>query len=280
MSEPNGLSQALALFSPIHKDGYKFVAIAAAATVVAFLISTILGLIFVLATAGLIFFFRDPERMVPGRDGLVLAPADGVIISVGTVTPPSELGLGSDSKTRVSIFLSVLDVHVIRTPVAGRVEASVYRPGQYLNAASPQAPTLNEYQGFVIETKDALQIGAVLVAGTVARRIVPSVGQGDSVTAGREGGPHPLRQPGRYLPSAFGFGFRWRRPAHHRGRDRHRRFGVAGAQAHFPAYLSRHSLLPAGVPVLAEFLSQNREPILGNSAGGAQFAFPLEAKRE
>ncbi len=188
MSEPNGLSQALALFSPIHKDGYKFVAGAAAATVVAFLISTTLGLLFVVATAGLIFFFRDPERMVPGRDGLVLAPADGVIISVGTVTPPGELGLGSDPKTRVSIFLSVLDVHVIRTPVAGRIDASVYRPGQYLNAASPQAPALNEYQGFVIETKDALQIGAVLVAGTVARRIVPEVGQGDSVTAGQRVG--------------------------------------------------------------------------------------------
>jgi phosphatidylserine decarboxylase len=185
MSEPNGFSQALALFSPIHKDGYKFVAAAAAATVVAFLIATILGLIFVFVTIALVYFFRDPERMVPARDGLILAPADGAIISVGTVTPPSELGLGSDPKTRVSIFLTVLDVHVVRTPVAGRIEASVYRPGQFLNAASPDAPALNEYQGFVIETKDGQHIGAVLVAGTVARRIVPEVGQGDSVTAGQ-----------------------------------------------------------------------------------------------
>jgi phosphatidylserine decarboxylase len=188
VSEPNGLSQALALFSPIHKDGYKFVAGAAAAAVVAFLVSTTLGLLFVALTAALIFFFRDPERMVPGRDGLVLAPADGTIISVGTVTPPGELGLGSDPKTRVSIFLNVLDVHVIRTPVAGSIEASVYRPGQFLNAASPQAPALNEYQGFVIETKDATRVGAVLVAGTVARRIVPEVGQGDTVTAGQRVG--------------------------------------------------------------------------------------------
>ena len=188
MSDANAFSQTLALFSPIHKDGYKFVAAAAAATVVAFLISTILGLIFVFVTAALVFFFRDPERMVPARDGLVLAPADGSIISVGTVTPPSELGLGSDPKTRVSIFLTVLDVHVIRTPVAGRIEASVYRPGEFLNAASPDAPAKNEYQGFVIETKDAQHIGAVLVAGTVARRIVPEVGQGDSLSAGQRVG--------------------------------------------------------------------------------------------
>jgi phosphatidylserine decarboxylase len=184
VSEPNGLSQALAMFSPIHKEGYKFVAAAAAAAVVAFLISTSLGLFFAFATAALIYFFRDPERMVPGRDGLVLAPADGLIISVVTVAPPAELGLGSDTLTRISIFLSVLDVHVIRTPVAGQIEESVYRPGQYLNAASPQAPALNEYHGFVVETKDT-RIGAVLVAGTVARRIVPSVEKGDTITAGQ-----------------------------------------------------------------------------------------------
>ncbi len=184
MSEPNGLSQALAMFSPIHKEGYKFVAAAAAVAVVAFLVSTTLGLLCVFATAALIYFFRDPERMVPARDSLVVAPADGVIISIGAVAPPSELGLGSDPKTRVSIFLSLFDVHVIRTPIAGQIEASVYRPGQYLNAASPQAPALNEYQGFVIEAKDT-QIGAVLVAGTVARRIVPTVAQGDTLTAGQ-----------------------------------------------------------------------------------------------
>ena len=184
MSEPNGLSQALAMFSPIHKEGYKFVAAAATAAVVAFLISTSLGLVFAFATAALIYFFRDPERMVPGRDGLVLAPADGVIISVVTVAPPPELELGSYPRTRISIFLSVMDVHVIRTPVAGQIEASVYRPGQYLNAASPQAPALNEYHGFVVEAKD-VRIGAVLVAGTVARRIVPSVEKGDTLTAGQ-----------------------------------------------------------------------------------------------
>ena len=205
MPEPNGFSQALALFSPIHKDGYKFVAVAAALTVAAFLLSSTLGLLFALATAALIFFFRDPERMVPSRDGLVVAPADGTIVSVSSAAPPAELGLGSDPKTRISIFLSLLDVHVIRTPVSGRIETSFYRPGQYLNAASPQAPALNECHGFAIETKDALRCGAVLVAGTVARRIVTGVGQGDTVAQGQRIGI--IRFGSRvdvYLPASIG----------------------------------------------------------------------------
>ena len=120
MSEPNGLSQALALFSPIYKDGYKFVAIAAAATIVAFLFSGTLGLACVFATLALVFFFRDPQRVVPVRDGLVVAPADGTVIGIGNAVPPPELGLGSEPQSRVSIFLSVFDVHVIRAPVSGR----------------------------------------------------------------------------------------------------------------------------------------------------------------
>ncbi len=184
MSDPNALSQALALFSPIHKDGYKFVAGAAAITVVAFLLSGILGLLGTGATLALAFFFRDPQRTVPARDGLVIAPADGTVIGIETAAPPPELGLGADPLTRVSIFLSLLDVHVIRAPVSGRIETSAYRPGLHRNAAAPEAPAENERHGFSIESKDALRIGTVLVAGAAARRIVTSVGQGDSVAAG------------------------------------------------------------------------------------------------
>lgn len=184
MSDPNALSQALALFSPIHKDGYKFVAGAAAITVVAFLLSSTLGLLGTGATLALAFFFRDPQRTVPARDGLVIAPADGTVIGIVNAAPPPELGLGSDPMTRVSIFLSVLDVHVIRAPVSGRIETSAYRPGQHRNAAAAEAPAENEQHGFSIETKEALRIGTVLVAGTVARRIVTGVGQGDSIAAG------------------------------------------------------------------------------------------------
>jgi phosphatidylserine decarboxylase len=203
VSDPNGLSQALALLPPIHKDGYKFVAAGAAATILAFLISGTLGFLGLAATIALALFFRDPRRTVPARDGLVLAPADGTVISIGNAAPPAELGLGSAPQTRVSIFLSLFDVHVVRTPVSGRIETSFYRPGQHRNAAASEAPAENECHGFTIETKDALRIGAVLVAGTVARRIITGAGQGDSVTAGERIGI--IRFGSRvdiYLPSS------------------------------------------------------------------------------
>jgi phosphatidylserine decarboxylase len=205
VSEPNALSQTLALFSPIHKDGYKFVAIAAGITIVAFLISSVLGLAGAAATLALAFFFRDPARMVPVREGLAVAPADGTVIAIRNVPAPAGLGLGSEERTCVSIFLSLLDAHVIRSPVAGRIEASFYRPGEHLNAASPRAPEDNECHGFAIETKEALHVGTVLIAGTVARRIVTSAGEGDTVTAGERIGL--IRFGSRvdvYLPSSQG----------------------------------------------------------------------------
>ncbi len=184
MTEPNALSQFLALFTPIHKDGYKFVGVAAAVTVVAFLLSSTLGLLGVVAIAALAFFFRDPVRVVPTQDGLVVSPADGTVISVETMPPPDELGLGSDPQTRVSIFLSLLDVHVNRAPISGRVASSIYKPGEHHNAAAPEASRENERHSFVIEAKGATRIGVVLVSGAAARRIVTNVKQGDSVSAG------------------------------------------------------------------------------------------------
>jgi len=184
VSPPLAISQIRALFAPIHRDGYKFVAAAAAATVAAFLISNTLGLLGSAVTVLLAFFFRDPERVVPVRDGLVIAAADGTLIAVDLVPPPAELRLGSAPMRRVSTFLSLLDVHVVRAPVSGRLGAAFYRPGEHHNAASPKAPAENERFGIAIETKNAAQIGAVLVAGTVARRIMPSVNEGDEVCAG------------------------------------------------------------------------------------------------
>jgi phosphatidylserine decarboxylase len=182
--EPNGLSQALALFSPMHKDGYKFVGIAAAVTVAAFLLSGALGLLCLIATLSIAFFFRDPSRMVPARGGLVIAPADGTVVSIRNIAPPPELDLGTGPLTCVSLFLSVFDVHVIRSPVSGRIKTSFYRPGRHRYAAAPDAAAVNECQGFAIETGDTSRIGAVLVAGTVARRIVTSAEPGDSVAGG------------------------------------------------------------------------------------------------
>jgi phosphatidylserine decarboxylase len=205
VSEPNALSQTLALFSPIHKDGYKFLAAAVGLTVVAFLISNALGLAGVAATLALAFFFRDPQRIVPVRDGLAVAPADGTIVAIRDAAAPAELGLGSEARTCVSIFLSLLDVHAVRSPVGGHIETSFYRPGEHRNAASPRAPDANECHGFAIETKDALRIGTVLVAGTVARRIVTAIGKGDPVAAGERIGI--IRFGSRvdvYLPSPQG----------------------------------------------------------------------------
>jgi phosphatidylserine decarboxylase len=184
VSEPNALSQTLALFSPIHKDGYKFVAVAAAVTIFAFMLSSSLGLLGLIATGALAFFFRDPKRIVPMRDGLVVAPADGTVVNIENTSPPVELGLAGDTLTRVSIFLSLLDVHVARSPISGRIQTSVYNPGVHHNAAAPEAPSENERHGFAIETKDALRVGVVLVAGAAARRIVTDVRQGDGVAAG------------------------------------------------------------------------------------------------
>lgn len=184
MSGPNALSQAKAMLAPINKDGYKFVAIGAGATLLGFYLWSPLGWICLAVTLALAFFFRDPARVVPQRDGLIVAPADGVVISIEPLKPPAELNLGEEPRTRVSIFLSLLDVHVARAPLAGKIDTSVHRPGIYKNAAAPEAPSENERHGFVIETANAVRLGLVLVAGYVARRIVTEVQIGDNVGAG------------------------------------------------------------------------------------------------
>jgi phosphatidylserine decarboxylase len=182
---PNALSQARALLAPINKDGYKFVAGAVGATILAFLLSlNTLAFLCLIVTGALAFFFRDPYRIVPQREGLVVAPADGVVIGVETMAPPAELNLGTEVRTRVSIFLSLFDVHVIRTPVTGRIDASVHTSGSYKNAAALEAPSENERQSIVIEAKNAVRLGVVLVAGLVARRIVTDVKVGDTIMTG------------------------------------------------------------------------------------------------
>jgi phosphatidylserine decarboxylase len=185
VSGPNALSQIQAILAPINKDGYKFVAIGAGAAIIGFYLWSPLGWLCLAATLALAFFFRDPYRVVPQRDGLVVAPADGLVIGMENVAPPAELSLGEAPMTRVSIFLSVLDVHVIRSPLAGKIGASVHTPGVYHNAAAPEAPRENERHGFAIEAANAVRFGVVLVAGYVARRIVTEVQVGDSVGAGQ-----------------------------------------------------------------------------------------------
>ncbi len=113
-------------FVPIHRDGHKFIAIAALITLILFLVAPPLGWIGVIATAFCAYFFRDPDRVVPSRQGALVSPADGKIAAITEVMPPRELALGGEKLVRVSVFLSVLDVHIVRTPVAGRISRSVY----------------------------------------------------------------------------------------------------------------------------------------------------------
>ena len=180
-----GFADSLRLVvAPPHPAGHPFL-LAGAGLI-------LLGLIFAgwLAWLGLAFllfclyFFRDPERFPPGRAGVVLAPADGKVVSCAPVSPPAELGLGIVPRWRVGIFLSVLDVHVNRMPADGTVTRIAYRHGKFFNASLDKASELNERNALVVRLPDGREIGVVQIAGLIARRIVCSVREGDAVTAG------------------------------------------------------------------------------------------------
>lgn len=176
-------------FVPIHPDGYKFVAGGAIVALFLLLFAPFLGWLAVLFTVFCAYFFRDPERITPARPGLVASAADGKVSAVVEgVVAPKELALGTASLTRVSVFLSVFDVHIVRTPVSGKIIHSAYVPGSFLNAELDKASEENERQAYVIETKSGARIGVILIAGLVARRIVPFVADGASLEAGERMG--------------------------------------------------------------------------------------------
>ncbi|HKZ97546.1 MAG TPA: phosphatidylserine decarboxylase [Hyphomicrobiaceae bacterium] len=170
--------------APVHRDGHKFIAIGVVATLLLFLVWPALGWIAAAATLWVAYFFRDPDRVTPLRDGLVVAPADGRISAIEKVRPPAELGLGEAERVRISVFLSVFDVHIARAPVAGRITRTVYVPGAFLNAALDKASEENERRALVIEQASGATIVVVLIAGLIARRIVAFCGDGDSVGIG------------------------------------------------------------------------------------------------
>jgi phosphatidylserine decarboxylase len=178
------LDSIASAFVPIHPEGHKFILGFAVAALILFLLAPPLGWLGAIATLACAYFFRDPERVTPQRPGLVVSSADGKIVTIGTVPAAKELSLGDALLTRVSVFLSVLDVHVVRAPVAGRVVQSVYVPGKFLNAELDKASEDNERRAMVIETAAGEKIGVVLIAGLIARRIVTFANEGDSVAAG------------------------------------------------------------------------------------------------
>jgi phosphatidylserine decarboxylase len=174
--------------APIHRDGMKFVAAGALATLLLFMLVPVLGWLAALITLYIAYFFRDPDRVTPLRDGLVIAPADGKVSAIEVVVPPTELGLGPEQRVRISIFLSVLDVHINRSPVAGRIVRSNYIPGAFLNAALDKASEENERRAIVIQTASGIEIGVVQIAGLIARRIVTFAREGDSLGVGERFG--------------------------------------------------------------------------------------------
>jgi len=178
------LDSITSAFVPIHPEGHKFILGFAVAALILFLLAPPLGWLSVIATLACAYFFRDPERVTPQRPGLVVSSGDGKVVSIGTVPAAKELALGDALFTRVSVFLSVLDVHVVRAPVAGRVVHSAYVPGKFLNADLDKASEDNERRAMVIETAAGEKIGVVLIAGLIARRIVTFASEGDSVAAG------------------------------------------------------------------------------------------------
>ena len=182
------LKSIMGFFVPVHPDGHKFVAIAVIASVIGFLFSSVLGLVLFIGAAYVAYFFRDPERVVPQRSGLVLAAGDGRISMIEEVSPPEELGLGPDLRLKVSIFLSVFDVHIQRAPVSGEIIRKVYTPGLFLNAELDKASEDNERASLVIETIDGDKIAVVQIAGLIARRIISFVEKGQRIGVGERFG--------------------------------------------------------------------------------------------
>ncbi len=173
------------ILAPIRREGWPFLAVAAGATVLLWLLfGQFLAWIGVLVTAWCAYFFRDPERVTPVREGLVISPADGVVTLIEPAVPPPELGLGPNPMPRISVFMNVFDVHVNRAPVTGRITLVAYRPGKFLNASLDKASDDNERQSFKLQMADGRDLAMVQIAGLVARRIISWVGEGDEVMIG------------------------------------------------------------------------------------------------
>ncbi len=185
-----GVGEAKWAFPPVHPEGRKFAVIAVGITAVfAFMAWETLAWPMAAVTAWVLAFFRDPKRVTPLDDKYIVAPADGLVNLITPVKPPPELqgedGLPDEEMLRVSIFMSVFDVHINRTPIEGTIKRVAYISGKFLNADLDKASEDNERQHFLVERNDGLKIGFTQIAGLVARRILSFVKEGDFVAAGQ-----------------------------------------------------------------------------------------------
>lgn len=211
-----GRGDAAWSWPPIHPEGRVFGVIAVGISLIFLLLLDweIVGWPLLLLSGGVFAFFRDPERVVPQGDNLIIAPADGLVSLIQEVEPPAELvvddgsgaaGLPPGPVTRVSIFMSVFDVHINRSPISGTIRRLIYVPGKFMNADLDKASEENERQHILVERGDGTKIGFTQIAGLVARRIVPFVKPGDMVASGQRVGL--IRFGSRvdvYLPAGTG----------------------------------------------------------------------------
>ncbi len=173
------------VFPKIHKEGYKFLAISILATFLTLFFSKYLGIIFMLITIWVYYFFRDPERFSINDDTFLVSPADGLITDISERSGPEELRLENTTFTKVSVFMNVFNCHVNRTPTTGNVEEIYYKPGKFLNASLDKASEENERNYYKIRSnKNNEEIIIVQIAGLIARRIVCEVEQGQELKQG------------------------------------------------------------------------------------------------
>lgn len=182
------MESILKAIPPLHREGYPFVAIFAGVSFILALIAAPLGWIGFILTVWCFCFFRDPQRVTPTREGLVISPADGLVQRIASVVPPPQLNMGSAPRTRISIFMNVFDCHVNRAPVDGAVSALYYHEGKFLNASLDKASEDNERQLMKLTMADGKEVGVVQIAGLVARRIVTYVHDGQPLKAGERFG--------------------------------------------------------------------------------------------
>ena len=172
------------IFPKIHTEGYKFIVIAVFITIIFLIINYFLGLIGILLSVWVYYFFRDPERTIIGDDSYLVSPADGEVIKVEEVDGPKELGLENKKFKKISIFMNVFDCHVNRSPCSGIVEDILYKPGKFLNASLDKASEDNERNYYKIKDKHGNDIVVVQIAGLVARRIVCETNKNQDLNQG------------------------------------------------------------------------------------------------
>jgi len=172
------------IFPKIHTEGYKFIVIAAFVTIIFLFINGFLGLIGLLFTIWVYYFFRDPERVVIGDDDYLVSPADGEVIKVEEIEGPKELNLENKKFKKISIFMNVFDCHVNRTPCSGKVEDILYKPGKFLNASLDKASEDNERNYYKLKDNHGNDIVVVQIAGLVARRIVCETNKDQTLNQG------------------------------------------------------------------------------------------------